>query len=75
MRQVGTRLPELTDGTPVGFSMGGGEAARCISRLGETRLRSAVRAAAVSPYLQQTADNHEGSLVPEAPRQMEDDGL
>ncbi len=60
----------LQDVTLVGFSMGGGEVARYIARCGETRLHSAVFAAAVPPYLMQTADNSEGPLTPEKAQQM-----
>jgi pimeloyl-ACP methyl ester carboxylesterase len=55
----------LQDVTLVGFSMGGGEVARYISRFGESRLQSVVFAAAVAPYLMKTADNPEGPLTPE----------
>lgn len=51
--------------TLVGFSMGGGEVARYVARHGESRLHSVVFAAAVPPYLLQTADNPEGPLTPE----------
>jgi pimeloyl-ACP methyl ester carboxylesterase len=60
---------ELQDVTLVGFSMGGGEVARYIARHGESRLHSVVFAAAVPPYLMQTADNPEGPLTPEQSRQ------
>lgn len=56
----------LQDVTLVGFSMGGGEVARYISRHGEARLHSAVFAAAIPPYLLHTADNPDGPLQPEA---------
>lgn len=59
----------LQDATLVGFSMGGGEVARYIARCGESRLRSAVFAAAVPPYLMQTTDNPEGPLTPEKAQQ------
>jgi len=55
----------LQDVTLVGFSMGGGEVARYITRHGESRLHSVVFAAAVPPYLMQTADNPDGPLTPE----------
>jgi non-heme chloroperoxidase len=54
--------------TLVGFSMGGGEVARYIARFGESRLHSVVFAAAVPPYLLNTADNPEGPLTPEDAR-------
>ena len=55
----------LQDVTLVGFSMGGGEVARYIGRVGESRLHSVVFAAAVPPYLMKTADNPDGPLAPE----------
>jgi pimeloyl-ACP methyl ester carboxylesterase len=55
----------LQDVTLVGFSMGGGEVARYIGRCGESRLHSVVFAAAVPPYLMQSADNPEGPLTPD----------
>ena len=55
----------VQDVTLVGFSMGGGEVARYISRHGESRLHSVVFAAAVTPYLLKTSDNPEGPLEPE----------
>ena len=60
----------LQDVTLVGFSMGGGEVARYITRCGESRLHSVVFAAAVPPYLMKTADNPEGPLRPETAQQM-----
>jgi non-heme chloroperoxidase len=59
----------LQDATLVGFSMGGGEVARYVARHGESRLRSVVFAAAVPPYLMQTADNPDGPLTPEKAQQ------
>ena len=55
----------LEDVTLVGFSMGGGEVARYIARCGESRLHSAVFAAAVPPCLMHSADNPDGPLTPE----------
>ncbi|WP_159502404.1 alpha/beta fold hydrolase [Microbacterium sp. 18062] len=54
---------DLTDATLVGFSMGGGEVARYLTRHGRDRIRSVVFAAAVTPYLAQTEDNPEGPLT------------
>nr|WP_319565175.1 alpha/beta hydrolase [uncultured Rhodoferax sp.] len=59
----------LQDVTLVGFSMGGGEVARYVARHGESRLRSVVFAAAVPPYLMQSADNPDGPLTPEKAHQ------
>lgn len=53
---------DLTDVTLVGFSMGGGEIARYITRHGQDRLHSVVFAAAVPPYLLKTDDNPDGAL-------------
>lgn len=54
---------ELTDVTLVGFSMGGGEVARSIGSYGTDRVRAAVFAAAVPPYLYQAGDNPDGGLA------------
>ena len=62
---------DLTGVTLVGFSMGGGEVARYVSRHGEQRVRSVVFAAAVPPYLQQTPDNPDGPLTQELADEME----
>ena len=62
-------LCNLQDVTLVGFSMGGGEVARYIARHGESRLHSVVFAAAVPPFLMQTADNPEGPLTSEKAQQ------
>jgi len=56
-----TRL-DLTDVTLVGFSMGGGEVARYISRYGTARVAKAVFAAAVPPYLYLSDDNPDGGV-------------
>ena len=56
---------DLRDVALVGFSMGGGEIARYIGTHGEDRVRAAVFAAAVPPYLLKTDDNPEGGLAPE----------
>ena len=61
---------DLTDVTLVGFSMGGGEVARYVSRHGQDRLRSVVFAAAVPPYMLQGDDNPEGPLTEEAAGEM-----
>jgi pimeloyl-ACP methyl ester carboxylesterase len=53
---------DLTDVTLVGFSMGGGEVVRYLSRHGGDRVRSAVLAGAVPPYLYKSEDNPEGGL-------------
>ena len=53
---------ELRDVTLVGFSMGGGEVVRYLSTYGDARVRSAVLAGAVPPYLLKTDDNPDGGL-------------
>jgi pimeloyl-ACP methyl ester carboxylesterase len=54
---------DLTDVTLVGFSMGGGEVVRYASRHGgQGRLRAAVLAGAVPPYLYKSDDNPDGGL-------------
>ncbi|HEY2281850.1 MAG TPA: alpha/beta hydrolase [Streptosporangiaceae bacterium] len=54
---------DLRDVTLVGFSMGGGEVARYITRHGQDRLHSVVFASAVTPYMLQSNDNPEGPLT------------
>ena len=61
---------DLTDATLVGFSMGGGEVARYVSRHGQDRLHSVVFAAAVPPYLLKTDDNPDGPLEKDAAAEM-----
>lgn len=51
---------DLNDVTLVGFSMGGGEVARYMSRHGGARVAKAVLLSAVTPYLLKTSDNPEG---------------
>jgi non-heme chloroperoxidase len=53
---------DLQDVTLVGFSMGGGEVVRYISTYGVERVKKAVLAGAVPPYLYKSADNPEGAL-------------
>lgn len=62
---------DLRDATLVGFSMGGGEVARYISREGEGRLRSVVFASAVPPFMLKTEDNPDGPLQPAKAKEME----
>ena len=50
----------LTDATLVGFSMGGGEVVRYLSRYGTTRVTKAVLVSAVTPYLLKGDDNPDG---------------
>lgn len=53
---------DLQDATLVGFSMGGGEVARYLSKYGSARVAKAVFAAAVPPYLYQTDGHQEGAI-------------
>ena len=50
----------LQNATLVGFSMGGGEVVRYLSRYGSARVKQAVLVSAVPPFLMKTADNPEG---------------
>lgn len=61
---------DLTDVTLVGFSMGGGEVARYITRHGQDRLHSVVLAAAVPPYMLKGDDNPDGPLTEGAAGEM-----
>lgn len=54
---------DLRDVTLVGFSMGGGEAARYFTKYGAERIHSVVFASAVPPYLLQTPGNPDGPLT------------
>jgi non-heme chloroperoxidase len=53
---------DLTEVTLVGFSMGGGEVARYVSRYGPERIAQAVFASAVPPYLYRSPANPEGAI-------------
>ncbi|MFP7492981.1 alpha/beta hydrolase [Terribacillus saccharophilus] len=53
---------DLQEATLVGFSMGGGEVARYISTYGTQRVKKAVFAAAVPPYLYKSDENPDGAL-------------
>lgn len=61
---------DLRDVTLVGFSMGGGEVARYVSKFGEQRLHSVVFASAVPPYMMQSDDNPDGPLTKDQAEQM-----
>jgi pimeloyl-ACP methyl ester carboxylesterase len=61
---------DLTDVTLVGFSMGGGEVARYVSKYGTDRVHSVVFAAAVPPYLMKGEDNPDGPLEEDAFQEM-----
>ncbi|WCS24223.1 alpha/beta hydrolase [Methylobacterium sp. NMS14P] len=51
---------DLQDVALIGFSMGGGEIARYMSRHGGARVTQAVLVSAVTPYMLKTADNPKG---------------
>ncbi len=51
---------QLKDVILVGFSMGGGEIARYLSKYGETNISKAVFISAVTPFMLKTDDNPEG---------------
>jgi non-heme chloroperoxidase len=55
---------DLQDVTLVGFSMGGGEVARYMSKHGGARVKKVAFVSAVTPFLLQTDDNPDG--VPQA---------
>lgn len=54
---------EITDATIVGFSMGGGEVARLLSKHGADRVHSVVFASSVTPYMMKTPGNPDGPLT------------
>ncbi len=51
---------DLRDAALVGFSMGGGEVARYLSRYGTDRVSKVALVSAVTPFLKQTDDNPDG---------------
>ncbi|HEV2930268.1 MAG TPA: alpha/beta hydrolase [Propionibacteriaceae bacterium] len=53
---------DLTDAILIGFSMGGGEVVRYLSRFGADRVSKIVLASAVQPYLFKSDDNPEGGI-------------
>ena len=63
---------DLNDVTLVGFSMGGGEVARYVTRHGEARLRSIVFASSVTPFMMKSDDNPDGPLTPAKAKEMKD---
>ena len=52
---------ELEDVTLVGFSMGGGEVVRYLSRHGESQVSKAVLISSIVPFMLKTADNPDGT--------------
>ena len=63
----------LTDVTLVGFSMGGGEVARYISKYGEDKLHSIVFASSVTPMMIQSPSNPDGPLNEERATKLSTD--
>jgi len=59
---------DLADAAIIGFSMGGGEVARYLSRHGTQRIRQAALIGSIVPYLLKTDDNPDG-----APQDVLDD--
>jgi non-heme chloroperoxidase len=53
---------DLTDAVLIGFSMGGGEVVRYLSRFGTDRVSKVVLASAVPPYLFKSDDNPDGGV-------------
>lgn len=70
---------DLRDAVLVGFSMGGGEAVRYLSRYGSNgRVSKIVLVSAVTPFLGQTNDNPDGvpqAVFAEMMEQMKDDRI
>jgi pimeloyl-ACP methyl ester carboxylesterase len=69
---------DLRDAVLVGFSMGGGEVARYLSRYGSDRVSKIVLISSVLPYLAKTNDNPEGvdpSIFADMMEQMKDDRI
>lgn len=68
----------LRDAVLVGFSMGGGEVARYVTRYGTDRVSKIVLVSSVLPYLAKTNDNPEGvdqSVFADMMEQMKDDRI
>jgi non-heme chloroperoxidase len=69
---------DLRDAVLVGFSMGGGEAVRYISRYGTARVSKLVLISAVTPYLAKSSDNPDGvdeSVFAEMMTEMKEDRI
>lgn len=69
---------DLRDAVLVGFSMGGGEIARYLSRYGSDRVSKIVLISSVLPYLSKTPDNPEGvdqAVFATMMEQMKDDRI
>ena len=69
---------DLTDAVLVGFSMGGGEVVRYLSRYGSSRVAKIVLVAAVTPFLGKTENNPDGvdpSIFAEMLTQIKEDRI
>jgi len=69
---------DLQQAVLVGFSMGGGEVVRYLSRYGSNRISKIVLISAVTPYLLKTADNPDGvdaSIFAEMKEQLQEDRI
>ncbi|QNF32164.1 alpha/beta hydrolase [Adhaeribacter swui] len=69
---------DLSDAVLVGFSMGGGEVVRYLSRYGSSRVSKIVLVSAVTPYLGKTQDNPDGvapSVFAEMLTQIKEDRI
>lgn len=69
---------DLQNATLVGFSMGGGEIARYLSRYGKDRVSNIILIGSVLPYLSKTNDNPEGvdpSIFADMLAQMKEDRI
>lgn len=69
---------DLRNATLVGFSMGGGEAVRYLSRYGTDRVSKIVLISSVTPYMAKTNDNPDGvdqSIFAEMMERMKEDRL
>jgi pimeloyl-ACP methyl ester carboxylesterase len=69
---------DLRDAVLVGFSMGGGEVARYVSRYGTERVSKIVLVSSVLPYLAKTGDNPDGvdqSVFADMMEQIKDDRI
>ncbi len=69
---------DLQDATLVGFSMGGGEAVRYLSRYGSDRVAKIVLVSSVTPFLGKSNDNQDGvdqSVFAEMMEKMKEDRI
>lgn len=69
---------DLMDATLVGFSMGGGEVVRYLSRYGSRRVSRIALISSVTPFLGKTSDNPDGvdqSIFEDMMKQMKEDRI